>query len=209
MILHGFFRSTASWRVRIALGLKGLSAEQVSLTLRDGHQRRPDYLALNPQGLVPALTLDNGVVLTQSLAICEYLDETYLTPPLLPATALGRTQVRAVAQVIACDIHPIQNLKILARLRAYGLDEAATQAWARETIDEELNAVADLVAGSAGPFCFGSAPSLADICLVPQLGNARRFGVTLRWPKLLEIEAVCRALPAFAAAAPELQPDAA
>jgi maleylpyruvate isomerase len=209
LILHGFFRSTASWRVRIALGLKGLSAEQVSLTLRDGHQRRPDYLALNPQGLVPALTLDNGVVLTQSLAICEYLDETYLTPPLLPATALGRTQVRAVAQVIACDIHPIQNLKILARLRAYGLDEAATQAWARETIDEELNAVADLVAGSAGPFCFGSAPSLADICLVPQLGNARRFGVTLRWPKLLEIEAVCRALPAFAAAAPELQPDAA
>lgn len=114
-----------------------------------------------------------------------------------------------MAQVIACDIHPIQNLKILARLRAYGLDEAATQAWARETIDEGLNAVADLVAGSAGPFCFGSAPSLADICLVPQLGNARRFGVTLRWPKLLEIEAVCRALPAFAAAAPELQPDAA
>jgi maleylpyruvate isomerase len=208
MILHGYFRSTASWRVRIALGLKGLAFDQVSHHLRKGEQRAPDYLALNPQGLTPAFITDDDAVLTQSLAICEYLDEIRPDPALLPADPVARARVRAVAQAIACDIHPVQNLKVLQRLRDLGLSEVQATEWAASVIDEGLTAVDQLLAGTEGPFAFGAAPGLADICLVPQLGNARRFNVDLRWPRLLAIESACLELDAFGAAAPGVQPDA-
>lgn len=208
MILHGYFRSTASWRVRIALNLKGLVAEQVFHHLRKGEQRAPDYLALNPQGLLPTLITDDGAVLTQSLAICEYLDELHPEPALLPADPLERARVRAVAQVVACDIHPVQNLKVLQNLRELGLAEETVQAWAANVIEEGLDAVDRLLADNPGPFAFGDKPTLADILIVPQLGNARRFNVDLRWPRLLEIEAACLQLDAFKSAAPGAQPDA-
>ena len=175
--LQGYYRSSAAWRVRIALNLKGLQAEQLSHHLRKGEQHDPTYLALNPQGLVPTLTLDVGTNLTQSLAIVEWLDETHPLPPLLPGDALHRARIRSFAQVIACDTHPVQNLKVLARLRQLGLAEGDVTAWAAWAITEGLGACEMLIAGESGPFCFGSAPTLADICLVPQLFNARRFGV--------------------------------
>lgn len=208
MILHGYFRSTASWRVRIALGLKGLAPDQVFHHLRRGEQRAPDYLAINPQGLLPALALDDGRVLTQSLAIVEYLDETHSEPPLLPSDPFAKAEVRAVAQAIACDIHPVQNLKVLARLRDLGLDEPAVQGWAAGVIEEGLDAVDKLLAGKSSRFAFGDAPGLADLVLVPQLGNARRFGVDLRWSRLTDIEAACLELDAFKSAVPSTQPDA-
>lgn len=210
MILHGYFRSTAAWRVRIALNLKGLAAEHRPRHLRRGEHRDAAYMRLNPQGLVPALELDGGAVLTQSLAICEYLDETHSEPPLLPREPLARARVRAFAQAIACDIHPVQNLKVLNRLAALGLDEGARNTWAREVVAEGLAACEALLAGGGGgSFCFGEAPGLADLCLVPQLFNARRFGVDLSpVPRLLAVEAACAALPAFREAMPERQPDA-
>jgi maleylpyruvate isomerase len=207
MKLHGYFRSTASYRVRIALNLKGLSYESHYHHLRRGEQNAPEYRALHPQGLVPTLETD-GAVLIQSLAICEYLDEIHPHPPLLPADPLMRAHVRAFAQVICCDIHPIQNLKILARLRAGGFSEPAVNRWAAQVISEGLDACATLIARKQGKYCFGDEVSLADICLVPQLVNARRFGVELRWPRLLDIEAACLGLEAFDNAAPEQQPDA-
>jgi maleylpyruvate isomerase len=207
MILHGYFRSTASYRVRLALSLKGLAFETVSHHLRKNEQRTPEFLALNPQGLVPALEV-SGHVLTQSLAICEFLDEVHPDPALLPASPLGRAQVRAAAQVIACDIHPIQNLKILERLHQNGLSEEAVTAWARTTIEEGLVAFDALLPKCAGAFCFGSQPGLADICLIPQLVNARRFGAEIASQRILEIERACLALEAFQQALPEMQPDA-
>lgn len=207
MILHGYFRSTASYRVRIALNLKGLPFENESHHLRKGEQRAPGYLALNPQGLVPALEM-SGRVLTQSLAICEYLDEVYPEPPLLPANPFDRARVRAAAQVIACDIHPIQNLKVLDRLREDGLDEEAVTRWARATIEEGLAAFAALLPEEGSAFCFGSVPGLADICLVPQLVNARRFGAQIASPRILEIERTCLALEPFQRSLPDVQPDA-
>jgi len=206
MILHGYFRSTASYRVRLALSLKGLGYENVSHHLRKNEQRAPDFLALNPQGLVPALVVGDDV-LTQSLAICEYIEETHPEPALLPADPIARAKVRAAAQVIACDIHPIQNLKILDRLRANGLSEEAVTQWARDVIEEGLAAFEALLPETASPFCFGDAPGLADIVLVPQLVNARRFGAKLA-PRILEIEANCLALDAFQRALPEVQADA-
>ncbi len=208
MILHGYFRSTASWRVRIALGLKGLKAVQVIHHLRKGEQRAPEYLALNPQGLLPAFITDDGAVLTQSLAIIEYLDEVSPAPSLLPADPVQRARVRAVAQAVACDIHPVQNLKVLQRLRDLGLGEDVVQAWAATVIEEGLDAVDKLLADQPGAFAFGDAPTLADLCIVPQLGNARRFGVEIRWPRLLALEAACLELPAFQNAVPGKQPDA-
>lgn len=208
MTLHGYFRSTASWRVRIALGLKGLAPKQAPHHLRRGEQRAPDYLVLNPQGLTPAFVTDDGAVLTQSLAICEYLDEVHPEPPLLPSDAVERAKVRAVALAIACDIHPVQNLKVLQRLRNLALAEEVVTTWAVSIIDEGLDAVDQLVAGTEGPFAFGDKPGLADLCIVPQLGNARRFNVDLRWPRLLAIEAACLELDAFKVAAPGAQPDA-
>ena len=208
MRLHGYFRSAAAYRVRIALNLKGIAVEHVSRHLRKGEQLSADYLALNPQGLVPALELDDGTAITQSLAIIEWLDETHPVPPLLPADPLRRAKVRAFALAIACDIHPVQNLKVLNRVRSMAGEEAAT-AWAAAVNREGLAACEAMVAQEPGPFCFGPAPTLADLCLVPQLGNGRRFGVDLSpFRRLLEAEAAARELPAFAEAAPDRQADA-
>jgi len=209
MKLHGYFRSSASYRVRIALNLKGLRAEQLSHHLRKGEQRAPAFLAINPQGLVPALESDAGDVLIQSLAIIEWLDETHPQPPLLPQHPLRRAKVRAFAQALACDTHPVQNLKVLARLRELGLPDDKVTEWAAWANREGLTACEKLVANEAGPFCFGDKPSLADLCLVPQLANARRFGVDVSvFPRLLKAEAAAKAMPAFADAAPDKQPDA-
>jgi maleylpyruvate isomerase len=209
MKLHGYFRSSASYRVRIALNLKGLSAEHLSHHLRRGEQRDPSYLAINPQGLVPTLLDERGTILTQSLAIIEWLDEIHPMPPLLPKDPLRRAHVRAFAQVLACDTHPVQNLKILARLRELGLPEEQVTGWAAWANREGLLACETLIASEAGPFCFGAQPTIADLCLVPQLANARRFGVDVAaFPRLLSAEAAAKELKAFADAAPERQPDA-
>jgi len=209
MKLHGYFRSSASYRVRIALNLKGLGADQLSYHLRNGEQRAPAYLALNPQGLVPALQDDHGATLTQSLAIIEWLDETHPSPPLLPTDLLQRAKVRAFAMALACDTHPVQNLKVLAQLRELGLSEEQVTAWAAGVNREGLAACETLIAGEPGPFCFGAAPTIADLCLVPQLVNARRFGVDVSaFPRLLKAEAAAKANKAFADAAPDRQPDA-
>lgn len=208
MILHGYFRSSAAWRVRIALHLKGLTVENQFQHLRKGEQLSTEYRAVNPQGLVPSLILDDGTVLTQSLAICEYLDEQYPDPALLPSDPVSRARVRAFAQVIACDIHPVQNLRVLKALQARGQTPDETQGWARDVISGGFEALETLLAGQSGPFAFGETPGLADLCLVPQMANARRFDVPLRWPRLAAIEAACLALPAFAETHPDRQPDA-
>src|ERR1700761_1612565 len=209
MKLHGYFRSSASYRVRIALNLKGLPAEHLSHHLRKGEQCAPAYLAINPQGFVPTLCNDDGAVLTQSLAIIEWLDETHPEPPLLPKDPLRRAKVRAFAQALACGTHPVQNLKVLARLRELGLPEDKVTAWAGWANREGLSACEKLVANEPGPFCFGDKPSLADLCLVPQLANARRFGVDVSiFPRLVQAEAAAKATKAFADAAPDKQPDA-
>jgi maleylpyruvate isomerase len=208
MKLHGYFRSSASYRVRIALNLKGLSAEHLAHHLRKGEQCAPAYLAINPQGLVPTLENEDAV-LTQSLAIIEWLDETHPAPPLLPKDPLRRAKVRAFALVVACDTHPVQNLKVLARLRQLGLPEAQVTEWAAWANREGLTACEKLIASEAGPFCFGAQPTIADLCLVPQLANARRFGLDLAaFPRLLKAEAAASNIKAFADAAPDRQPDA-
>ena len=208
MRLHGYFRSSAAYRVRIALNLKGLKAEHAFRHLRKGEQRAPDYLAMNPQGLVPTLELDDGALLTQSLAIVEWLDETHPAPPLLPKDPLQRARVRAFALAICCDIHPVQNLRVLAAVRALG-GEQAGQDWAKRVNEEGLAACEKMIAAEPGPFCFGATPTLADICLIPQLGNARRFNVDVSaFPRLLQAEAACKEIAAFADAAPDRQPDA-
>ena len=208
MKLHGYFRSSASYRVRIALNLKGLSADHLPHHLRRGEQRDPAYLAINPQGLVPTLD-DDGTILTQSLAIIEWLDEIHPEPPLLPRDPLRRAKVRAFAMALACDTHPVQNLKVLARLRQLGLPEEQVTDWAAWANREGLAACETLIVAEPGPLCFGAAPTIADLCLVPQLANARRFGVALdAFPRLLQAETAAKAIKAFADAAPDRQPDA-
>jgi maleylpyruvate isomerase len=211
MKLYGYFRSSAAYRVRIALGLKGLPYEYAAVNLRKGEQRTATYRALNAQALVPTLEDDRGSF-TQSLAIIEYLDERYPQPPLLPDVPEARARVRAIALAIACDIHPLDNLRVLQYLlRTLGVSEDAKNAWYRHWIDVGLSALESQLAGEAatGTFCHGDSPTLADVCLVPQLANARRSSIPLdAYPTLLRIEAACNALPAFAAAAPEKQPDA-
>jgi maleylacetoacetate isomerase len=212
MKLYDYFRSSAAYRVRIALNLKGLAPERTFIHLRKGAQRGDDYLAVNPQGLVPALVTDDGTVLTQSLAIIEFLDETVPTPALLPGNPADRARVRALALAIACDIHPLDNLRVLRYLlHTVGVEEAQKDAWYKYWIDVGLEALEAAVARdpATGRFCHGDAPTLADICLVPQLANARRVAMDLSpYPTLTRIEAACQALPAFAAAEPSRQPDA-
>jgi maleylpyruvate isomerase len=209
MKLHGYFRSGAAYRVRIALNLKGLRVDHVFHHLRKGEQKAPAYLELNPQGLVPSLVLDDGTVLTQSLAIIEWLEEMHPEPPLLPREAVARARVRAFALAIACDVHPLQNLGVLQRLRSLQLDSTAVAGWANSVNDAGLLPCEALLADQPGPFCFGDTPTLADVCLVPQLASARRFKVDVsRFPRLLAAEAAAQQLAAFADAAPERQPDA-
>ncbi len=213
MKLYDYFRSSAAYRVRIALNMKGLApAERTFVHLRMGSQRAQDYLALNPQGLVPALELDGGRVLTQSLAIVEYLDETHPQPPLLPGDAAGRARVRSIALCIACEIHPLNNLRVLNYLTGtLGATDAQRSGWYKYWIDVGFEALERQLArdDDTGTFCHGETPTLADICLVPQLANARRFKVDVTpYPTLTRIEAACNALPAFAQAAPSRQPDA-
>ena len=211
MIVHGFFRSSAAHRLRIALNLKGLSPELHSIHLRRGDQRHDAYRALNPQGLVPALQTDSGVVLTQSLAIVEWLDETFPAPPILPSDRDLRAQVRAFAQVIACDVHPLQNLRVLRYLkRSFAQDQDGLDVWCRHWVGEGLSACEALLSRRpATTFAFGDAPGLAEICLVPQMLSADRFGLDLTpFPRLRAVRAACAALPAFADAEPGQQPDA-
>src|SRR3982750_780802 len=196
MKLHGDFRSSAAYRVRIALNLKGRGAEHLPHHLRKGEQCAPAYLAINPQGLVPALENDAGAVLTQSVAIIEWLDGPHPTPPLLPKDILQRAKVRAFALAIACDTHPVQNLKVLARLRELGLPEEKVQDGAAWVNREGLAACETLIGNEPGPFCFGDGPTLADLCLVPQLANARRFGVDVSaYPRMLVAAVGDKALP--------------
>lgn len=212
MELYSYFRSSAAYRVRIALNLKGLKTDYryVHLIKNGGEQHRPEYLALNPQGRVPTL-VDDGHVLTQSLAIIEYLDETHPEPPLLPRDALGRARVRALAQLIACDIHPINNQRILKYLeQELHADEAARTRWYRHWVEDGFVALEKLLDNPAtGKFCHGNQPTLADLCLVPQVFNAQRFAVDLApFPAIQRINEHCLTLKAFANAAPEKQPDA-
>ncbi len=208
MKLYTYFRSGAAWRVRIGLHWKGLSFESVGIDLRTGAQGAPEWRARNPQALVPALELDDGTLLIQSLAILEWLDEAYPQNPFLPADPLQRARIRAVALVIAADTHPVQNLGVLKRIEGLAHPDAARQ-WAHDTIERGLTAVEALVVDNDGPYAFGASPTLADIAIVPQLFNARRFGVDLAaFPRILGIEAAAARLPAFVAAAPDVQPDA-
>lgn len=213
MKLYTYFRSSAAYRVRIALNLKGITAEYryVHLVKDGGQQHKPEYLAINPQGRVPAL-VDDGHILTQSLAIIEYLEEIYPQPPLLPKDALGRARVRALAQVVACDIHPVDNQRVLKYLeKEFGADEAARHQWYRHWIIEGFNALEKLLAANpaTGEFCHGDQPTLTDICLVPQVSNAKRFSVDLApFPTITRINDRCLMLKPFADAAPEKQADA-
>ena len=212
MKLYDYFRSSAAYRVRIALNLKGVAPERAFVHLRRGAQREDDYLALNPQGLVPSLVTDDGDVLTQSLAILEWLDESYPEPPLLPADRAGRARVRSLALAVACDIHPLNNLRVLNYLTGtLGVTEEQKNGWYKYWIDIGFEALETRVAreNETGRFCHGDAPTIADICLVPQMANARRVDFDFTpYPTLLRIEAACVALPAFANAAPAKQPDA-
>jgi maleylacetoacetate isomerase len=208
--LYSYFRSSAAYRARIALNLKGIAYETVSihLTKDGGRQFSPEYKAINPQMRVPALELPGGEVLTQSLAIIAYLDEVYPAPPLLPADPIERAKVRAVVEAIACDIHPLNNLAPLKYIKStLGKDQAAIDAWYRHWILLGFEAVEAWL--RPRPYSFGSTVTLADICLVPQVANARRFKVPLdRFPKIAAVDEACRELPAFDKARPENQPDA-
>ncbi len=212
MKLFTYFRSSAAYRVRIALNLKGLAYEAVPIHLlrNGGEQLSDDYRAVNPAGLVPALQ-DEGTTLTQSLAIIEYLDETRPQVPLMPADALGRARVRSLAMAIACDIHPIANLRVLKYLTGtLGVSEDAKNEWFRHWVREGLAALETQLARDpqTGRFCHGDKPTLADCCLVPQVFNAQRFNIDmLAYPTISRINAVCCELPAFAAAHPSQQPD--
>ncbi|MEP7329808.1 MAG: maleylacetoacetate isomerase [Betaproteobacteria bacterium] len=212
MKLYDYFRSSAAYRVRIALNIKGLTPERAFVHLRRDAQRDAGYLALNPQGLVPSLSLDDGRVLTQSLAIIEYLDEAHPQPALLPAEAVARARVRAIALEVACDIHPLNNLRVLKYLKnTLHVSEADKDIWYKHWVDEGLAALELRLTRGAdtGRFCHGDMPTLADVVLVPQLANARRFDVdVMPFPTLRRIEAACVALPAFAEADPTRQPDA-
>jgi len=211
MILYDYFRSSAAYRVRIALNLKNLSAEHRSVHLGRRDNRLPEYKAVNPQGFVPYL-IDGTMELSQSLSIIEYLNEMYPDPPLLPGSPEDRAHVRAMALLIACDIHPLNNTRVLHYLdEELGVDEAQRKTWYRHWITEGFAALETLLTtrSAGGRFCWGDAPTLADICLVPQVANARRFKCDLAaFPRIVQIEAQCQTLAAFDLAQPSKQPDA-
>lgn len=210
MRFYGYFRSSAAYRCRIAFNLKGIAPEAAYVHLRKGEQKSEDFLALNPQGLVPALDVD-GHVITQSLAIIEWLEEVYPEPALLPRDPFERAGVRALALSIACDIHPLQNLRVLTHLKSeFGQDQAGLDAWCRRWIESGLAAFeAQLNAsGRSGDFCFGDEPGLADVCLIPQVFSAARFGADIAaFTTIRRIVAHAEAHPAFFAAHPSRQPD--
>jgi maleylacetoacetate isomerase len=210
LTLYSYFRSSAAYRVRIALNLKGLSFETASIHLQKegGLNRRPAYRAVNPQMRVPALKLDSGEVLTQSLAIIEYLDEIHPDPPLLPRDPIGRAKIRALAQLVACDIHPLNNTSPLRYLKnELGQDQAKIDAWYHHWITEGFEALEAMISNRR--YTCGDEVSLADVCLVPQVANARRLKVSLeRFPKIVLVDAACAKLAAFQKARPENQPDA-
>ncbi|MGH7153074.1 MAG: maleylacetoacetate isomerase [Acetobacteraceae bacterium] len=212
MKLYTYFRSSAAWRVRIALALKGLTytPEFVHLLRGGGEQLTKAYRDKNPTALVPTLETDTGVLILQSLAIIELLEELHPDPPLLPRDSLARAKARAIALVIACDIHPLNNLRVLRYLKhEMNQSDEARDAWYSHWIWEGFTALEALLRSEPGPFCLGAAPGLADICLVPQMANARRLNCPLEaYPSLVRAEAAALALPAFRDSAPERQPDA-
>lgn len=209
LVLHGYWRSSASYRVRIALNLKGLAYDQSTYDLRTGSQRGAEFRALSPIGLVPALEADDQV-LTQSPAILEWLEECFPEPALLPADSSARATVRAMANIVACDIHPLNNLRVLGELRStFGADAAAVQAWMARWMTDGFAAMETAVQKYGDGFCFGGNPTIADCCLIPQIYNARRFSVDLApFPGLVAVDARCRTIDAFLQALPEAQPDA-
>jgi len=211
MKVHGYFRSGAAWRLRIALNLKGIAVDEAFVHLRKREQAAPAFRTLNPQRLVPVLEHD-GAVLTQSLAIIEYLEEIQPHPPLLPSRPVDRAFVRAIALAIACDIHPLDNLRVLSYLKDdFGIDDAGRDRWYAHWVAQGFTALETMLAGDprVGAFCFGDTPSLADICLVPQMGNAERMKCPLdAYPTLRRIRDAALELSAFALAEPDRQPDA-
>jgi maleylacetoacetate isomerase len=210
MLLYDYFRSSAAYRTRIALNLKGVKPEQKSIHLRKGEQRGAEYRAVNAQGLVPTLVLDDGTRLTQSLAIMEWLEEKYPEPPLLPRDSVARAHCRAIALEIACDIHPLNNTRVLAYLeKDLGLTQEQRDTWYRHWITEGFTAIEEQLRGRKGPFAFGDQPTMADICIVPQVANAHRVKTPLEaFPRIREINESCLALKPFADAGPEAHPHA-
>jgi maleylacetoacetate isomerase len=209
VILYGYPMSSASYRVRIALALKDVEVTTITKQLRRGEQRAKDFLEINPQGFVPVLSLDDGHMIPQSLAIIEYLDEVYPQPPLLPAAPIERARVRALSLLIACDIHPLNNLRVLQYLEgSLGEAQSVRDTWYRHWIEAGFEALEEALGRdpARGRFCYGDTPSLADVCLVPQVFNARRYSVDLApFPRIVAIDAACREIAAFASAAPEKQ----
>ncbi len=209
LMLHSAWRATAPYRVRIGLALKGVEYDYVAVDLLAGEQREPAYRAANPQGLAPALDLGDGHILTQSLAILEWLEETRPQPPILPRSALDRAIVRAMANIVACDIHPLNNTRVGRKLKDLGLDDTAVSAWISGWITEGFDALEPMVARHAGMFAFGDSPTIADCCIVPQVYSANRFNVDMAaWPALSSVAERTAMHPAFAAAHPSRQPDA-
>jgi maleylacetoacetate isomerase/maleylpyruvate isomerase len=210
LVLHSYWRATAPYRVRIALNLKGLAFDYAPVNLMAGEQRGDAYRRLNPQGLTPALETDDGQVLTQSLAILEWLEEVHPVPPLLPAGAADRAVVRAMAGLIACDIHPLNNLRVQQQLARMGQDEAARLAWTQGWINDGFAALEPMIARHTAGFAFGAAPGLADCLLAPQVYSAERYEVDLApYPAIRAVAGACARHPAFQAAHPDRQPDAA
>jgi len=213
LTLHNFFRSSTSTRLRAALNMKGVAHDYAAYVLRKGETRMPEFLSLNPQGLVPALEREDGKVLTQSLAIIEWLEETHPEPPLLPADADGRARVRALSYMIACEVHPLNNLRVLNDLaERFGADEATLKDWFTHWVATTFDAFEITLSRDAetGLFCHGDTPGLADICLYAQVWNNRRFEIDLAaWPVISGVFERLDAIPAFRDAAPPNQPDAA
>ena len=209
LTLHSAWRATAPYRVRIGLALKGVEYDYVAVDLLAGEQLEPAYRAVNPQGLAPALDLGDGHILTQSLAILEWLEETRPQPPILPRSALDRAIVRAMANIVACDIHPLNNTRVGRKLKDLGLDDTAVSAWISGWITEGFDALEPMVARHAGMFAFGDSPTIADCCIVPQVYSANRFNVDMAaWPAISSVADRTAMHPAFAAAHPSRQPDA-